>query len=86
MSYLTEESEFKLKNKQAGGGPRRKKSFARLYDPTKHSGATDAGLPFDKPTMRLPGPRRAGESPQKVHQGCRVTYSKSVRSHNLPYL
>ena len=43
----TEEIEFRLKIKQSNGASRRKESFARLYASTKHSGATDVGLPFD---------------------------------------
>ena len=38
--------------------PGRKESFTRLYDSTKHSGATVVGLPFKYPTVVVPGSRQ----------------------------
>jgi len=38
--------------------PRRKESFTRLYDSTKHSGATVVGSLFGCPTVWIPGSRQ----------------------------
>ena len=65
----TEEFEFKLKIKQSNGASRKKESSVRLCASTKHSGATDVGLPCGWPTMRLPGPRQGWKGPQKAHSG-----------------
>ena len=58
------------------GVPRRKESFTRLYDSTKHSGAPVVGSLFDCPTVGTPGSRQAhqpyDEGPRKAQGGRRA--------------
>ena len=52
-----ESTNFVCFSQEPDGVPRRKESFTRLYDSTKHSGATDVGSLFDCPTVVVPGSR-----------------------------
>ena len=67
-----ESTKFTCPFQELEGVPRRKESFARLYDSTKHSGALVVGLPFDYPTVKVPGSRQDYKGPRKAQQGQRA--------------
>ena len=54
-----ESTNFTCSFQESNGVPRRKESFTRLYDLTKHSGAPVVGSLFDYPTVGIPGSRQA---------------------------
>ena len=60
----------RLTDEGTGWRARRKESFTRLCDSTKHSGATVVGLPFGYPTVVVPGSRQG--KPIEAHEVYRV--------------
>ena len=68
-----ESTNFTRSFQESDGVPRRKESFTRLYDSTKHSGAPVVGSLFDYPTVGIPGSRQAyqpyDEGPRKAQGG-----------------
>ena len=80
-----ESTNFVCSSQEPDGVPRRKESFTRLCDSTKHSGATDVGSLFDCPTLGIPGARQAyqpyDEGPRKAQRGQRAAQGSRRIGH-----